>query len=854
MKTPDQWVRRHPELVRLTGRHPFNCEPPMPLLKAGGFLTPPTLHYVRNHGAVPVSYANPQERQAVWDGWSIKVNGLVDTPLEITMEQLLSLPQRELPVLLVCAGNRRKEQNRVAKTVGFNWGPAGLATNLWTGVRLSDILKLAGAKCKAEGAGHVCFKGPDKELPGGDDGSYGTSVPLECALDPAQEMLIAFKQNGQWLEPDHGFPVRLIIPGYIGGRMIKWLKEVTVTPEQSDNFYHFMDNRVLPVGVTPESATAEDWWHKPDYIINQLNVNSSMWAPAHDETKLLLPGANLEEQEYELSGYAYTGNGVKVIRVEVSLDNGETWELGTVDHPEAPTEHGRYWCWCFWSAKVKVSRLAECGEVMCRAWDACQNTQPKDLTWNVMGMMNNPWFRVRVHKVLGPDNFTVIGLRFEHPTLPGQQEGGWMSREGDGWKKTATGAVFGLRQAQVVSAASKKNALTNMVNVVAAGKATETIAAAVADPSGVDRSKLPRVTMAEVEKHISEEDSWFVVNGVVYDSTAYNKDHPGGADSIVMVAGQDATPDFEAIHSKKAWKLLASFAIGIIDDGSAPAPAAATAEKSATEETVALVPRKKCVVTLTEKTVVGNDGTNDVILLKLAFPNKSMRLGLPTGKHFMVYATEKNTGKTVARAYTPITDDFQVGSVELVVKVYGVAGKEGKMSTHMGGMVVGETLELKGPIGHIEYMGKGTFKFGGKDEVTAKHVGMICGGTGITPMFQVVQASLRDPEDKTCFHLIYANRSTEGVMLEEELDAFVLASKGRVTVEHVCSAKHAGCKRQVSVGHISEPVLEKFMCGPAGGAGNVELVFMCGPQPMIDLACIPALGKLGFDKEQLHCF
>ena len=87
-KTPDEWVRRHPDLVRLTGRHPFNCEPPLANLKKGGFLTPAHEHYVRNHGAVPVSYKGPSERQAVWDTWKVKIHGLVDKPIEISMDEV----------------------------------------------------------------------------------------------------------------------------------------------------------------------------------------------------------------------------------------------------------------------------------------------------------------------------------------------------------------------------------------------------------------------------------------------------------------------------------------------------------------------------------------------------------------------------------------------------------------------------------------------------------------------------------------------------------------------------------------------------------------------------------------------
>ena len=96
--------------------------------------------------------------------------------------------------------------------------------------------------------------------------------------------MLAYEQNGERLTPDHGYPLRLVIPGYIGGRMIKWLSEVSVTSEESDNHFHYMDNRVLPEFVDAERATAEGWWYKPDFIINELNINSAIAFPGHQET------------------------------------------------------------------------------------------------------------------------------------------------------------------------------------------------------------------------------------------------------------------------------------------------------------------------------------------------------------------------------------------------------------------------------------------------------------------------------------------------------------------------------------------------------------------------------------------
>lgn len=160
------FIRKHVLLVLLLlSRHPLNCEPPMDALMASGFITPPSLHYVRNHGAVP---------KITWSEHRITINGLVDTPLTLTMDELVALPSVTLPITLVCAGNRRKEENMHKKSIGFNWGPCAVSTSHWTGVRLSTLLKLAGVQTgEGSAAGFVSFRGPQGELPKGDDGSYG---------------------------------------------------------------------------------------------------------------------------------------------------------------------------------------------------------------------------------------------------------------------------------------------------------------------------------------------------------------------------------------------------------------------------------------------------------------------------------------------------------------------------------------------------------------------------------------------------------------------------------------------------------------------------------------------------------
>ena len=147
--SPDDWIPRHPDLIRLTGRHPLNCEPPASTLLDRGFITPSSLHYVRNHGAVP---------RLRWSTHRVTVNGLLNKPRTFTMPELTAMPQATVTATLTCAGNRRKEENMVKQTIGFSWGPAGTACGRWTGVRLLDVLQACGVKTPAEGAQYVRFR------------------------------------------------------------------------------------------------------------------------------------------------------------------------------------------------------------------------------------------------------------------------------------------------------------------------------------------------------------------------------------------------------------------------------------------------------------------------------------------------------------------------------------------------------------------------------------------------------------------------------------------------------------------------------------------------------------------------
>ncbi|KAG6884420.1 hypothetical protein C0993_011292, partial [Termitomyces sp. T159_Od127] len=411
------------------GKHPFNAEAKLNVLFSKGFLTPSNLFFVRNHGAVPqVDTQTARE-------WKVAIHGLCENPVIFTVEELRSkFEVITVPVTLVCAGNRRKEQNVVQKSLGFSWGAAGLSTALFTGVRLADVLDYVKP---IRGAKHVVFEGSDS-LP-----NASSFLGLEIEGE---------KYRLQWifsLEPDHGFPLRLVVPGQIGGRSVKWLGRIELSPFESQHHLHFHDNKVIPMPVGPDRARAEkEWWYDPRYMIRELNVNSAVACPDHGE----IIEAHLEGT-YTLRGYAYAGGGRRITRVEVSINEGNTWELAEIEYPEDVfrsvafadsvygaldlTDSDQCYCWSFWSLTVPLRSLRDSQSICVRAMDESLALQPRNMYWNATGMMNNWWFRVCIH-ILEDGR-----MKFEHPTMAGNQPGGWMQRLKDWeWNYTYSSDVW----------------------------------------------------------------------------------------------------------------------------------------------------------------------------------------------------------------------------------------------------------------------------------------------------------------------------------------------------------------------------------------------------------------------------
>lgn len=498
--SPDNWLPRSSDLIRLTGKHPLNAEAHLSHLYDAGLITPNELHYVRNHGAVP---------RLLWEYHELDVE---HGKLMLSMDDLKNdFAAINIPVALACDGNRRKELNMIKKSKGFNWGSGAVSCAYWKGPLLRDVLIKGGLlKDLPEGKRYwVNFEGADEPS----EGKYATCLPLDYAMDPTNDVILAYEMNDVPLPPDHGYPVRLMIPGYVGGRCVKWLKRIWLSEYENDSHYHIWDNRVLPAFVTEKDGEfAEALFRHPDTACNEQNLNSVIVKPAQGE-RIPLTSAR-KGKTYRIEGYAYDGGGHEVQRVEVSLDDGETWLYCIRKFPDAPIRHGsKFWTWLHWHVDIEITHLLQAKSITVRCFNVFKNTQPKEPNWNVMGMMNNCWYVVRPFIVQEPSSDTP-SILFRHPVEPGTADDGWM-------KPSVENRIASAKQD--VGAPQKQ------------------------------------FTREEIEKHDKEDDCWIVVNGKVYDATSVLSWHPGGKAAVLSHAGKvhaETSNEFESIHDGYAYQKL----------------------------------------------------------------------------------------------------------------------------------------------------------------------------------------------------------------------------------------------------------------------------------------------------------
>ncbi|EDO39808.1 predicted protein [Nematostella vectensis] len=274
--------------------------------------------------------------------------------------------------------------------------------------------------------------------------------------------------------------------------------------------------------------------------------------------------------------------------------------------------------------------------------------------------------------------------------------------------------------------------------------------------------------------------------------------------------------------------------------------------KGAKKSLVALNPEKKIPFKLVDKKIVSHDTRR--FIFQLQSPDHI--LGLPVGNHMYLSATIDD--KPVIRPYTPVTSDDEKGFFELVIKVYfkNVHPKfpeGGKMSQYLESLKIGDTVDIRGPAGKLIYKGRGTISI--KESIRkpeqlrkAKFLGLIAGGTGITPMLQIIKAVLKDSGDHTTVSLIFANQTERDILVREELE--FLASQNSDQFKLWYTLDRPPEDWAYSGGFIDEKMLREHM----PPAGPDTQILMCGPPPMINFACIPNLKKLGFTADMYFPF
>ncbi|XP_063823311.1 NADH-cytochrome b5 reductase 2 isoform X1 [Ostrinia nubilalis] len=263
---------------------------------------------------------------------------------------------------------------------------------------------------------------------------------------------------------------------------------------------------------------------------------------------------------------------------------------------------------------------------------------------------------------------------------------------------------------------------------------------------------------------------------------------------------------------------------------------------------VALVdPNVKYALPLIEREEISHDTRR----FRFGLPSHDHVLGLPIGQH--IHLSAKIDDDLVIRAYTPVSSDEEKGYVDLVIKVYfkNVHPKfpdGGKMSQHLNNMRLGDTIDVRGPSGRLQYAGNGTFmiKKMRKDppiKVVAKQMNMIAGGTGIAPMLQLVRHICRDVNDRTQLRLLFANQTEEDILLRNELEMYQKDHPDQFKLWYTVDRPSEGWT--YSTGFINDEMIRDHLFPPS----NDVITLMCGPPPMINFACNPALEKLGYSED-----
>ena len=336
---------------------PPDYEAPVALLDS--WLTPVEHFYVRSHMPVP-----PGIDAATW---ALQIEGEVNTVTSLSVDDLRKMPATTVTAVLECAGNGRAFFE--PPVAGIQWGKGAVGNARWTGVRMADLLKRAGVKPNGR---FVVMNAADRPL--GTMPDFVRQVPIEKAMHP--DTLVAYEMNGQPIPTLHGFPIRVIVPGWEGAYSVKWLTHLNVSDRESDNFwvatgYRYPTKRVAPgAAVDPKDMAP----------LTGLVVKSLITRPTDATT--------VNAGKIDVGGFAWAGE-TDIARVDVSTDHGATWQPARLVGEQAK------YAWRRFEFGFDATR-PESYLIMSRATDSAGRTQPMAPPWNPSGYLWNAPDTVRI--------------------------------------------------------------------------------------------------------------------------------------------------------------------------------------------------------------------------------------------------------------------------------------------------------------------------------------------------------------------------------------------------------------------------------------------------------------------------
>ena len=342
---------------------PRNGEPALADL-VSNWITPVKHFYVRSHAPNPE--IDPSQ-------FRISVEGQVRKPLELSLQQLAQRKRISTTATMTCAGNRRTEFNEEQKVGGVQWGAGAIGNANWSGVSLADVLQQAEV---LENAKHVWFEGLDQIKRKDGIIPFGASIPIEKAMvnDGPGSVLLCDQMNGQPLTPDHGYPLRTVVPGYIGARSVKWIGKIIVSDRPSTNHYVATAYKIV------RDKTAMDWNEAGP--IYRFPINAAVCTPQS--------GSHVAPGQLTIAGYVLpTGvSKSRVRQVSVSIDDGKKWHIAKIQNNQSD------FCWSLWNISVNVDSTVK--QILVRAQDTSGGFMPARVPWNAKGYLQNSWFRSKL--------------------------------------------------------------------------------------------------------------------------------------------------------------------------------------------------------------------------------------------------------------------------------------------------------------------------------------------------------------------------------------------------------------------------------------------------------------------------